>query len=400
MANGIPLMAAPAPAAAPVPTALVKNYARQEIRFVRGSGCWLEDDRGNRYLDCFAGVAVCALGHAHPAVVATLCRQVATLVHVSNHYQIPEQETLAAQLSASAGFGKLLFCNSGTEANEAAYKAVRLWGNITHGGRKTRIIAFTGAFHGRTLGSLSITHNAKYREPFAPLPPAEFLPFGDLAALSAITNDVAGVFIEPIQGEGGVFTAPDGFLAAVRAACDRAGALLVVDEIQTGAGRTGKPWCWQHSGARPDIMTVAKGLGGGVPIGAALFSDQVADLIKPGLHGTTFGGNPLACAVASTVVERVFAPAFLTQVTQVGEYLRRGLAAAFPGRQIRGQGLLLGVQLDRDPGELVKAARDEGLIVGPSGANTLRLAPPLIVSENEAAEAVSRLTRAARRCGI
>ncbi len=381
---------------------LVQNYGRQDIAFVRGSGCWLEDDQGRRYLDCFAGVAVCALGHAHPLVTAAIARQAATLVHVSNHYRIPEQERLAIRIAGSAGFGKVLFCNSGAEANEAAYKAARLWGNGVHKGSKQRMIAFQGAFHGRTLGALSLTHNPKYREPFAPLPAADFLPFGDVAAVESAlaAGDVAAVFIEPIQGEGGVFPAPAGFLAAVRAACDRSGALLVVDEIQTGAGRTGKPWAWQHAGIRPDIMTMAKGIGGGIPIGAALFSDAVADLIKPGLHGTTFGGNPLACAVADTVLAEVFQPDFLARVAEVACFMHTGLAAAFPGRVVRGLGLLLGVQLDRDPSDLVRAARAEGLIVGPSGANTLRLAPPLTISRDEAGEAVARLARAARSLGI
>ncbi len=270
------------PAAEQPQSHLVQNYGRQDIRFVSGTGCWLTDDQGRRHLDAFAGVAVCALGHAHPALVETIRRQVGVLVHTSNHYHIIEQERLAAAIVAGAFPGRVLFCNSGTEANEAAYKVVRLWGNQVHAGRKTRMLAFQNGFHGRTLGALSITANPAYREPFAPLPAAEFLPFGDLAAArAAFADDVAGVFVEPIQGEGGVNVAPPGFLAGLRELCDRHGALLVIDEIQTGVARTGTMYAHQHDGVVPDIMTLAKGLGGGIPIGAALYREHCAALLKP-----------------------------------------------------------------------------------------------------------------------
>jgi acetylornithine/N-succinyldiaminopimelate aminotransferase len=374
---------------------LVQNYGRQPVTFVRGAGCRLWDDQGRRYLDAFAGVAVSALGHAHPKVTAAIASQAATLVHVSNHYQINEQERLAATLVPAAFPGQVLFCNTGTEANECAYKALRLWSNTVHGGRKPRTVAFTGGFHGRTMGALSWTHTPAYREPFAPNLPCDFVPFGDLAALeAAMGDDVAGVVAEPVQGEGGVFPAPAGFLAGVRALCDKHGALLVMDEVQTGVGRTGTAFGFQQDGIVPDIMTLAKGLGGGIPIGAVVMAPQVAALFKPGLHGTTFGGNPLACATAQVVVDTVLVPAFLARVVAAGERLRAGLQRAFPGRTVRGRGLLLGVQLDAAPGPLVTAAREQGVIVGPAGNNTLRLAPPLIISDAEIDELCAALAKA------
>lgn len=379
---------------------LVQNYARNDIRFVRGQGCWLEDDRGRRYLDAFAGVAVCALGHAHPALVETIARQAATLIHVSNHYQIPEQERLAAAIVPKAFPGRMLFCNSGTEANEAAYKAVRVWDNIVHGGRKPRVISFLGAFHGRTIGALALTANPKYREPFAPLPPVAFLPYGDTAALEkAMGDDVSGVFIEPVQGEGGVIVPPAGFLARLRTLCDRHQALLVVDEIQTGMGRTGRAFGYQHEGMVPDIITLAKGLGGGVPIGGALFGERCGELLKPGMHGTTYGGNPLACAAALTVAQQVLTDGFLAGVEARAEQLMAGLRRVFGAAalEVRGRGLLIGVQFAQDPKPLIDAAREHGLIVGPSGMNTLRLAPPLIISAAEVEQLLERLERAWRQ---
>jgi len=376
---------------------LIQNYGRQDIRFVRGAGAYLWDDQGRRYLDAFAGVAVSALGHAHPELVAAITRQMATVAHTSNHYHIPEQEALADALVAnSLSDGQVLFGNSGAEANEAAYKLCRLWGNITHAGRKTRMLAFHGGFHGRTLGALSLTANPAYREPFAPLPPAEFLPFGDVIALrAAFRDDIAGVWFEPIQGEGGVHVPPPGFLAELRTLCDRHGALLVADEVQTGIGRTGRMWGWQHDGVAPDIICTAKGLGGGVPIGAIIARAPYAALFKPGLHGTTFGGNHLACAAGLAVLKVVTSPGFLDHVTAVGAHLRTGLARIFPGCVVRGQGLLIGVQLpdERPVAQVVAAARAQGLIVGPSGSNTLRLAPPLILTMAEADEILAALAQ-------
>jgi predicted acetylornithine/succinylornithine family transaminase len=375
---------------------LVQNYGRQPVCFVRGAGARLWDDQGREYLDAFAGVAVSALGHAHPRLVEAIARQAATLVHSSNHYHIREQSALAATLARHAGFpARVLFCNTGTEANECAYKAVRLWANQVHGGSKPRLLAFTGSFHGRTMGAVSMTHTAKYREPFAPLLPCEFLPFGDAAAIEAAFDDrVAGVVVEPVQGESGVHPAPPGFLALLRRLCDRHHALLVLDEVQTGMARTGRPFAWQHDGAAPDVMTLAKGLGGGVPIGAAVLSEPVAELFKPGLHGTTFGGNPLACAAAQVVADTVLDPGFCAAVAAKGARLMAGLGRVFGAGRVRGRGLLVGVQLDQDPGTLVTAARAHGLVVGPAGGNTLRLAPPLTITEAELDQVVERLDQA------
>ncbi len=392
-------MADTAPAAAPS-SCLLGNYNRAAVRFVRGEGCWLIDDAGTRYIDAFAGVAVSTLGHGHPALVSAISHQAATLIHVSNYYASPQQEQLAARLVAHSFPGRVLFCNSGTESNEAAYKAARAWSNIVHDGRKPRIISFAGGFHGRTIGAVSVTANPKYREPFAPLPQplTEFLPFGDVAAFNAaMADNVCAVWIEPVQGEGGVMVAPPGFLAAVRAACTRHGALMVVDEVQTGISRSGKPFAYQYDGATPDIMCLAKGLGGGVPIGATMFGPSAWDLLKPGMHGTTFGGNPLAMAAGLAVTELAFTPDFLTHVNARSEQLITGLRRVFAGQEVRGRGLLLGVQLDADPTAMVAAARAHGAIVGPAGNNTLRLAPPLIISAAEIDELLTRLGAARRQ---
>ena len=379
---------------------LIQNYNRASVRFVRGQGCHLYDADGKAYLDAFAGVAVCALGYAHPKLVEAISRQAAAVTHVSNYYTVQEQEDLARALVQASFPGRAMFCSTGTEANEAALKIVRLWGNQVHGGRKTRLISFHGGFHGRTLGALALTANPKYREPFAPLAPVDFVPFGDAAAFAkAMGDDVAGVFVEPIQGEGGVVPAPAGFLQTLRTLCDKHGALLVADEVQTGLSRTGRYFGYQHDGATPDIMSLAKGLGGGVPIGAIVATERAAELLKPGLHGTTFGGNPLACAAGLVVAGEVLTPAFAADVAARGEELRNGLKQVFGGEAIdvRGRGLLCGVQLPVDPAaKLVAASRDQGLIVGPSANNTLRLAPPLIISSAQIAELCGKLSAAWR----
>jgi len=382
------------------PSALFQNYGRSDVCFVRGEGVYLDDTQGRTYLDAFAGVAVSTLGHGHPRLTQAVATQAAALMHCSNYYTVSQQEDLGRAIVDAAFPGRVLFCNSGTEANEAAYKLLRLWGNLQHGGKKTRIIAFQNGFHGRTMGSLSVTANPKYREPFAPLAPCEFLPYGDIAALEstfANGDDIAGVFVEPIQGEGGVIVPPPGFFAKLRILCSQHQALLVVDEIQTGFARTGKLFCHLHEGITPDIMTMAKGLGGGVPIGAILATETVASLMKPGMHGTTFGGNPLACAAGLAVVSEITKPGFVASVAARGEQLRTGLITLAGADQVRGRGLLVGVQLAYDPTILVKAARDEGLIVGPSGNNTLRIAPPLIISTAQIDELLEKLGRALKR---
>ena len=381
-------------------SALFQNYGRSDVCFVRGEGVYLSDSQGRSYLDAFAGVAVSTLGHGHPRLTQAIATQAAALMHCSNYYTISQQEDLGRAIVEVAFPGRVLFCNSGTEANEAAYKLVRLWGNVQHGGKKTRIIAFQNGFHGRTMGSLSVTANPKYREPFVPLAPCDFLPYGDVAALEsafAQGDDIAGVFVEPLQGEGGVIVPPPGFLARLRILCSQHQALLVVDEIQTGFARTGKMFCHHHEAITPDIMTMAKGLGGGVPIGAILATETVASLMKPGMHGTTFGGNPLACAAGLAVLTEVTRPGFTASVAARGEQLRSGLIALVGSDRVRGRGLLVGVQLASDPMPVVKAARDEGLIVGPSGNNTLRIAPPLIITAAQIDELVEKLGRVLKR---
>lgn len=387
------------------PSALFQNYGRAEVSFVRGKGVYLYDTQGRAYLDAFAGVAVSTLGHGHAALTQAISTQAANLLHCSNYYTVPQQEDLAGVIVNAAFPGRVLFCNSGTEANEAAYKLLRLWGNLQHGGRKTRIISFLNGFHGRTMGSLSVTANPKYREPFAPLAPCEFLPYGDVPALEATFaqgdnqgNDIAGVFIEPIQGEGGVIVPPAGFLKRLRELCTQHQALLVMDEIQTGFARSGKLFCHQHEGVVPDIMTMAKGLGGGVPIGAILAIEAVASLMKPGMHGTTFGGNPLACAAGLAVMNEVVQPNFIANVVARGEQLKAGLITLMgDSSKVRGRGLLVGVQLAYEPSILVQAAREEGLIVGPSGNQTLRIAPPLIINAAQIDELLTKLGAAIKR---
>ncbi|MBN8527022.1 MAG: acetylornithine/succinylornithine family transaminase, partial [Planctomycetes bacterium] len=338
---------------------LVQNYGRQDVRFVRGQGCWLFDDEGRRYLDGFAGVAVSSLGHAHPALVAAVSTQAATLIHTSNHYHHPLQERLATRLAGLSGLPRAFFCNTGTEANEAAVKIARLWSQA-RGGIKPRLIACEGSFHGRTLGSLALTHTPKYREPFAPLNPVDFVPFGDAAALErAMGPDVAAVFIEPIQGEAGVNVPPAGYLRRVRELCDRHGALFVADEVQTGIGRTGMMFACEHDAVKPDLLCLAKALGGGVPIGAVVMTEAAAALLKPGLHGTTFGGNQLACAAANAVLDVVTGSGFLARVAAHGQALAAGLKRVFPEAvQVRGQGLLIGVQMPSDPAAIIRAGFD------------------------------------------
>jgi acetylornithine/N-succinyldiaminopimelate aminotransferase len=372
-------------------SALFQNYARQQVNFVRGEGVWLYDDHGRAYLDAFAGVAVSALGHSHPALVKAVAEQAAQLMHVSNHYASPLQEALASRLRELAGFDcRAFFCNSGAEATEAALKLSRLWGNGVHGGRKTRVLALEGGFHGRTLGALAFAGNGAYREPFRPLMSAEFLPFGSREAIGvAVTDDVAAVILEVIQGEGGVRSCPPGYLRLLRERCDAVGALLIVDEVQTGIGRTGSMFAFQHEGVVPDVVTLAKGLAGGVPIGAVLAAPAVADLMLPGLHGTTFGGSPLACAAAIVVLDIV--EDLLGQVTDVSDALICGLRELFPGVPLQGRGLLLGVPLDVPVADFVVDARTRGLLVGPSGSNTLRLSPPLVITMDEVAMLLDRL---------
>ncbi len=364
---------------------------------VRGDGCEVHDAQGRRYLDLMAGIAVNALGHAHPALVAAVSGQMATLGHVSNFFatgpQVALAERLLALLDAPEG-SRVYLCNSGAEAVEAAVKMARRTG-------RPRILAAVGAFHGRTMGALALTHKPAYREPFEPLPGGvEHVPFGDVDALrAAVDENVAAVVLEPVQGEAGVLPAPEGYLAAAREITTAAGALLVLDEVQSGVGRTGAWFAHQlqqigGEALRPDVVTMAKGLGGGFPIGAvAGFGPVAGSLLGPGQHGTTFGGNPVACAAALATLDVIESEGLVEHARRLGASWRADLAAADPlVREVRGEGLLIGVVLHRPvAAELAAAALEGGFIVNAVAPDTVRLAPPLVLSAAQAAEFTSAL---------
>jgi acetylornithine/N-succinyldiaminopimelate aminotransferase len=370
--------------------AMMPNYGVPPVALVRGEGCRVWDTDGNAYLDLIGGIAVSALGHAHPALVAAVSAQVATLAHTSNLF-LHEPEVVLAErlLHLLGGDGRVFFTNSGTEANEAAYKLVR-----RHGGAgRTYVVAAEGSFHGRTMGALALTGKASIREPFAPFgADVRFVPYGSEEALrAAVTEECAAVFLEPTQGEGGVVPAPEGYLTAARRICDETGAALVLDEIQSGIGRTGVWFQHQREGVRPDVITLAKGLGGGLPIGACVGLGAYATAFGKGDHGSTFGGNPVVCAAALAVVATVD-DALLEQVRANGTRLLNGLSALPGVVEARGAGLLVGAELDRPAQPIVDAALDAGLVCLTSGANVLRLAPPLVVETAEIDRALQTLT--------
>ena len=366
---------------------LIPTYARQPIAFERGEGVWLHDQAGQRYLDAVSGIAVCNLGNAHPAVTRALAEQAGRLVHTSNLYRIPVQEALAERLCRLSGMEKVFFSNSGAEANEAAIKLARLHGH-RRGVDKPVVLVMENSFHGRTLATLSATGNAKVKEGFEPLVEGfRALPYGDLAALDRALDepDVVAVLAEPIQGEGGVRLPDDGFLAGLRERCDRHGLLLMLDEIQTGNGRTGSYFACQRQGVVPDVLTTAKGLGNGFPIGACLVAGAATELFGPGSHGSTFGGSPLGCATALAVVDAL--EAVIPEVDTKGERLRAalrdGLADLPMVTEVRGQGLIIGLQLDRPCAELVGRAREAGLLINVTAGSVVRLLPPLIIDDRE-----------------
>lgn len=376
---------------------VLANYGRFEQRFVKGDGCWLIDDQDQRYLDCLSGIAVNVVGHSHPHLVQAIQKQAAMLLHTSNLFHIEPQQRLADRLSEQGAGERLFFCNSGAEANELAFKALRIWGHKRHEGRKHKIIAAENSFHGRTMGALSLTGRTDYHKGFEPVFEVTFVPYGDSKALSAAMDDsVSGVVLEPVQGEGGVNVPPDDYLQQVRGLCDQHEALLAMDEVQTGIGRSGRFFAFQHSGIQPDLVQMAKGLGGGVPIGAVGMSAAVAELFTPGTHGSTFGGNYLACAAAHAVLDLVCADGFLERVTAAGERLRAGLTAIFGDDLIdlRGMGLLIGAEVRDMPGTMLRHCLDQQLICGTAGQGVLRLAPPLTITEDEIDEALGRLKTA------
>jgi acetylornithine/N-succinyldiaminopimelate aminotransferase len=384
--------------------AVMGTYARQNIVFARGEGSWLETDDGVRYLDFGSGVAVNALGHAHPRLVAALTEQAGRLWHTSNLYRVAGQEKLAERLVAATFADRVFFCNSGAEACEGAIKAARRYHFVSGAPERFRIVTATGAFHGRTLATLAAGGNAKYLEGFGPEAPGfDHVPFGDIeAARAAVGPETAAIMVEPVQGEGGVHVGTADYLRGLRALCDETGILLVLDEVQTGFGRSGKLFSHEWAGITPDIMPVAKGIGGGFPLGAVLATERAAAGLTPGTHGSTFGGNPLATAVGAAVLDILLEPGFLEGVETKALRLRQGLAElqdSFPGLvlEVRGQGLLSGIKVAVPPAEVVSAALAERLLVVGAGDNVVRLLPPLIVSEDELGEALDRLTRALKR---
>ncbi len=378
---------------------LMKTYRRAPVAFASGKGVRLTDLDGKSYLDFVAGVAVNVLGHGHPALVTAIQNQAARLVHVSNFYQIPEQARVAQWLVEHSACDRVFFCNSGAEANEAAIKLVRKFGK-TRGAEKFEIIVAEQSFHGRTLAALAATAQPKYQQGFEPLPTGFVtVPFNDLVALrSAITPKTCAVMLEPVQGEGGVHPATPEYLQGVRRLCDERGLVLVLDEIQTGIGRTGKLFAYEHFGIEPDVLTLAKALGGGVPIGAMLAKAHVADAFGPGDHGSTFGGNPLVCAAALAVLTTVTGDGLVAHAAEVGQYLTDqlvGLArkhAVITG--VRGMGLLLAVELSVEAAPVVDAARARGLLINAVRPKTLRFVPPLIVTTTEVDEAMRILDAA------
>ncbi len=381
-----------------MPDHLMANYARLPVAFVKGEGPWLWDAGGNVYLDALSGIGVCGLGHAHPAVAQALSEQAATLVHTSNLYGIPLQEELAARLCGVSGMARAFFCNSGAEAVEAAIKLARLHGH-RRGVAEPAIVVMENSFHGRTLATLSATGNRRVQAGFEPLVKGFIrAPYGDIEALELIAgngSNVVAVLLEPVQGEGGINLPPAGHLAAVRELCDRQGWLFMLDEIQTGMGRTGRWFACQHEEVLPDVMCVAKGLGNGMPIGACLARGAAAELFTPGSHGSTFGGNPLACRAALAVMDVIEQAGLLERARDLGESILGGLRerlAGCPGvRDIRGRGLMIGIELEGDCSGLVGRALEHRLLLSVQAGRIVRLLPPLVLSDEEAYQIVTTL---------
>jgi predicted acetylornithine/succinylornithine family transaminase len=374
---------------------VLQTYRRPDIVLERGEGVYLYDTDGKRYLDFMSGIAVAALGHSDPEVTAAVAQQAATLTHVSNLFHTIPHVGLARRLVEHSFADRVFLCNSGAEANEGALKFARKWARAKAGAGKHEIVAFSGSFHGRTMGAISVTYKAVYREAFNPLIPGVcFSPFNDQAAAREIIGPATcAVIVEPVQGEGGIHAATPEFLRELRNLCDRYGALLIFDEIQCGLGRTGRLWAHEAYGIMPDIMTLAKPLANGLPIGAILVTDEVAAAIGPGDHGSTFAAGPVVCRAAEVVFDRVSQPEFLAAVAENGAYLRQRLRELGGTHtvEVRGEGLLVGVELDVPVAPIQAAAREKGLLIINAGDNILRIAPPLIVTKDQIDEAVSIL---------
>ncbi len=388
-------------------SALMPTYNRADLAFERGDGARLWSTDGRRFLDFGSGIATSSLGHAHPHLVKAIAEQAARVIHTSNLYRVPQAEQLAARHVAASFADSVFFCNSGAEANEGMIKAVRKYHAANGHPERYRVITFEGAFHGRTLAMIAATGNAKYLEGFGPpVDGFDQVPFGNMNAVrDAIGPQTAGILIEPVQGEGGVRPADLRFLKDLRTVCDEFGLLLALDEVQTGMGRSGKLWAHQWAGIEPDVMSAAKGIGGGFPLGAVLAKEHVAKHLIPGTHGTTYGGGPLACTAGNAVLDVVLAPGFLDNVDRVARHLWQGmqaLAQRHPAviEDVRGAGLLLGLKLRPAiaNADMQAAALAEGLLTVAAGQNVLRVAPPLIITEADVDEALTLLERAALRC--
>ncbi len=375
---------------------VVGTYARAPFVLDHGKGCWVYDTEGKAYLDCMAGIAVNAFGHADPELAAVLAEQAGKLWHVSNLYHSAPQARLAQKLCETSFADRVFFCNSGAEANEGAFKFARKWAHDSFGPEKHAIVAFTDAFHGRTTGALAATPREKYQAPFRPLlPGVRIAPFNDLAGTAAIMgDDVCAVIVEPIQGEGGVHPATPEFLQGLAALCARHNALLIFDEVQCGLGRTGTLWAYQGYGVIPDLLTAAKPLAGGLPMGAILMTQRVADAMHVGEHGSTFAASPLVASVAEVVLNRVSRPDFLADVANKGAYLRERLEEINSPhiRAVRGRGLIVGADVDLPAADIVSAGYRHGLLMVNAGPNTLRFIPPLIISREEIDLLIERLS--------
>ncbi len=382
------------------PQHLMPVFNRLPVAFTRGQGIWLTDTEGRRYLDALSGIAVNALGHNHPKLVAALQQQVTQLIHVSNLYEVPEQTQLADRLADLTSMDHVFFANSGAEANEGAIKLARLYGQ-QQGKSNAKIIVMNDAFHGRTLATLTATGNVKVQKGFEPLVSGFVrVPFNDVAAIRALESDadVVAVMLEVVQGEGGISALSAGVLSEIRALCDANQWLLIIDEVQTGVGRTGAWFAHQLEGVVPDVMTLAKGLGSGVPVGALLTAGRATGVFHIGAHGTTFGGNPLAMRAALTTLDVIEQDDLLKNAKQQGEAIRSGLRNALSAqiaagsvKEIRGVGLMIGIELDRPCGELVKRALDAGLLINVTHDSVVRLLPSLIINDEESAELTARL---------
>ncbi len=382
-----------------LPSALMATYGRLDVTFTHGRGPWLFDADGKEYLDALSGIAVCGLGHAHPEVAAAIAEQAGRLVHTSNLYGIELQELLAQKLVAAADMERVFFGNSGAEANEAAIKIARKFGH-EQGIERPRIIVMDGSFHGRTMATLTATGNPKVHAGFEPLVDGfVHVPYDDIDAVGTVAAeaDVVAVLVEPVQGEGGIVVPQPGYLTALRAICDERNLLLMIDEIQSGMGRTGRWFGFQHEGVKPDVITVAKALGNGVPIGACVAAAAAAEVLQPGTHGSTFGGNPLAARAALTVFDVMERDNLVARAGELGARILDDFRQAFSHnsavKSVRGRGLMIGIELDRSCGDLVKQALAGGLLLNVTADSLVRLLPPLILSDAEADKVVSHVVR-------